>query len=280
LAEIEAFQNYEVKGNTFSFSSFYELYKCAIEHVFGYNSYNGICNKYIICNKCFRHIFGSIRAILAELEAFQILTLNKELANYSANPLFLIYCKNSENSESYITLYEPDKCVDSLFSFGGLNLLILRAILAEVETFQIFTRNKEAANCDAGPLSLSFEQIFQFNPKDGSTIASTNNGKNFILSEIHLLISTHLEKINIIFIKVPTDKCNEHRFNSIRTRMTKLEPIEELELLYTSKMKDIAIVRVSEANASEDPHASALAPDVAHANDNANANTNGLRKNY
>jgi hypothetical protein len=69
--------------------------------------------------------------------------------------------------------------------------------LAELEVSQIFylynnplflsySDRELAANCDAGP--LSFEQIFQFNPKDGSTTASTNNGKISILSKRQMLV--------------------------------------------------------------------------------------------
>jgi hypothetical protein len=69
------------KGNTFSFSSFHELYKCAVlakarslffvlpfEERFPY--IYGICTKIVHKYKHFKHSFGSIRAILAELEAF------------------------------------------------------------------------------------------------------------------------------------------------------------------------------------------------------------------
>jgi hypothetical protein len=90
LAEIEAVKilakaKFLAKANvTFSFTSFYELYKCAVEHVYsqGYKGYklppiynsnsNCICNKRVHINKCFKHSFSSIRAILAELEVFQI----------------------------------------------------------------------------------------------------------------------------------------------------------------------------------------------------------------
>jgi hypothetical protein len=57
--------------------------------------------------------------------------------------------------------------------------------------------------------------------------------------------------------------------------MAELEPIEELELLYTSNTENrasVASVPVSEANAAEVQHAVPLALAATHANANANAN--------
>jgi hypothetical protein len=129
----------------------------------------------------------------------------------------------------------------------------------------------KAAKYSANPLFHRFAKSLIFSLKDGSTTASTNTGKLFLLSKIQLLINIHLENIIIIFFKVPTDKCIEHSFNSIRAKMAELEPIEELELLHTTNIEDIACVRVSEAKASEVPHALAAphASAVPHANANA-----------
>jgi hypothetical protein len=76
-AKIEAFQNL----------SFLELNKCTVEHNFTYNENNNLYNLIISRDQIherFEHSFSSIRAILAELEAFQISTLyepkNNELS--------------------------------------------------------------------------------------------------------------------------------------------------------------------------------------------------------
>jgi hypothetical protein len=81
--------NLSNSGNTFSFSSFHELYKCAVEHVFGYKcavfsgnlsnsgyNYKGYqdynYNYYNWSNSGnhFKHTFSSIRPTGAEIEAF------------------------------------------------------------------------------------------------------------------------------------------------------------------------------------------------------------------
>jgi hypothetical protein len=111
------------------------------------------------------------------------------------------------------------------------------------------------AKCDAGSLVIGiFVQIFRFRPKDGSTTASTSTGTIFILSGIQLLINNHLEYINIIFIKVSTDKCIKHNLNSIRAKMAELESIENLDILYTLN-RMLTLIKVAKAL---DPHASVI----------------------
>jgi hypothetical protein len=111
--------------------------------------------------------------------------------------------------------------------------------LAELEAFQILAELKAIQNYTVKitlfrlfinyinvPSDKEQIQILQFSPKDGSTTASTNTGKLLMMSKIQVLINNLLETINIIFIKVPTDKCIEHTFGSIRARMAELEPIK------------------------------------------------------
>jgi hypothetical protein len=140
---------------------------------------------------------------------------------------------------------------------------------------------------DAG----SFEKSFQFNAKDGSTGGSTNIGTLFLLSKIHILVNNHFENINIINIKVSTDECFESSFSSIRTKMAEIEPIEELELLYTRNIifnsNDRVSVLIFEVNAS-DAHASSTlakavphaAPHVPHAAPHANVDANANVKSF
>jgi hypothetical protein len=144
---------------------------------------------------------------------------------------------------------------------------------------------KRVISCDFSVLFIIkfFEQILQFSSKDGSTGAITNG--LFILSRVQVLKDNHSKSINIniINIKVPTDKCFEHSFSSIRTKMAELEPIEELELLDISNHKIEVEYRAALANAltkvnalaalhaSAVPHANNNANDL-HANANANAN--------
>jgi hypothetical protein len=128
LAGLEALQNlfnllYK-EGNTFS--SFYELYKCAVEHVFGYKTNanantnantNAYANANVNANANAR--LGSFRAILAELEAFQISILNniKVPTNkcyehgFSSIRARMAELEPIENLEfSFSSFREPDKC--------------------------------------------------------------------------------------------------------------------------------------------------------------------------
>ncbi len=104
-----------------------------------------------------------------------------------------------------------------------------------------------------------------------------------------------------------TDECFKHSFSSIRARITELEPIENLELLYISNLiflifniEDRAPALVSEVSqasavslasvvphAKEVPHASvvphakevphaSIALAVPHANDNSNTKANAF----
>jgi hypothetical protein len=139
---------------------------------------------------------------LAELEVFQNL-FNVKM------PFDARYIPYTNNNGNFSSLDEAYKC-------------------AVLEAFQILIYN------DAGSFQQTFQQTFQICPKDGSTRASTKFGKLCLLSKIHILINNHLENINIIIIKVPTDECYEHMFSSIRTKMAELEPTENLEVFYTS----------------------------------------------
>jgi hypothetical protein len=122
---------------------------------------------------------------------------------------------------------------------------VLSIVSAELEAFQILTFkivtfNDEAANYSANPLflrcsiTLENSESLIFSLKDGST--NTNAGKLFLLSKIQILIHNQFENINnnIYNIKVPTDKCFEHSFSSIRAKTAELESIDNLELLCTS----------------------------------------------
>ena len=122
---------------------------------------------------------------------------------------------------------------------------------ANLEVFQILTLNEDrnkglamAAKNDAGPLfnsessesseSWLFSLLLSF--KDGSTNA--NIGKLLFLSRLQIIIQNKFENINnnIYNIKAPTDECFEPSFSSIRAKMAELEPIEKLELFYTSNL--------------------------------------------
>jgi hypothetical protein len=66
-------------------------------------------------------------------------------------------------------------------------------------TFDAIDKELVAAKC-------SFEKSLQFTAKEGSTGDSTNIGKLFLWSIIQVLVDNFLDDINIINIKVSTDK--------------------------------------------------------------------------
>jgi hypothetical protein len=122
LAELETYQiitlykepNKELAAKCDA-GSFRELYKCVVEHkcaVFsGYNLSDSGHNlsgrnynyNYNLC-KHFEHGFGSIRAVLAELEAFQI------LAELEAFQILTDKCAFSNGANSLFSFYELCKC--------------------------------------------------------------------------------------------------------------------------------------------------------------------------
>jgi hypothetical protein len=119
------------------------------------------------------------------------------------------------------------------------------------------------------------------------------------LSKTQILIYNYFEIIyNLKNIKVSTDECFKHSFSSIRARITQLEPIENLELLYISNHihnnegkaqaqahailailaeldgSSVLVSEVPQANANANANANADANAIANANANANAKAN------